>query len=210
MLQRTSGEFRKFFLLKFTEELIKNSSGEIYKLEGVLDEEAKEKQRKRENPLTNKEFKDILSRKFDDFSTLRAIEKRPKFKPLPVLKIPEPRLPFGLQHLRPISTNRQIDLGRLNVLINDPKVEMIECNGANTNIIVSGRMGRKATEIILDVDEIKQVLRRFSEAARIPIHEGIFKIVFGRLILSAINSEIVDPKFIIRKMAPPLEVPRRF
>lgn len=210
MLQGTSREFRKFFLLSFTKELIKNSSGEIYKLEGILDEEAKEKEEEKQKPLTNKEFKKFLSKKFDDFSKLKSLEAKPKFKPLPVLRIPEPKIPFRFQYLKPIPTDRQIDLGKLNNLVKDPKVEIIECNGADLNILVAGRMGRKKTGIVLNIHEIRQILQKFSEAARIPFHEGIFKIVVGRLILSAINSEIVNPKFIIRKIAPPLEVPRRY
>jgi len=210
MLQRTSKEFRKFFLLSFTKELIKNSSEEIFELESFLDHEAKEKQEKKEHPLTNEEFKETLSKKFNDFSKLKAVKKQPKFKPLPVLRIPEPKLPFRLQHIKPTHTNIQIDLGNLNPLINDPAVEMIECNGSNIPFFVTGRMGRKKTNIILNSSEIKQILQKFSEAAKIPLHEGIVKIVIGRLILSAINSEVVDPKFIIRKMAPPLEIRRRF
>lgn len=210
MLQNTSVEFRKFFLLTFTQELIKNSSEEIYKLESILNQETKEKQQEKENPLTNKEFKKSLSKKFDDFSKLKKIEKKSFFKLFPVLRIPEPKLPFSFYDLKPVPTPSPIDLGRLNSLINDPKIEMLECNGSNSNILVTGRMGRKSTNIILNIDEIRQVIRSFSEATRIPFHEGVFKIVFGNLILSAINSEVVDPKFIIRKMAPPLEVPRRF
>ena len=210
MLQNTSVEFRKFFLLSFTKELIKNSSSEIYELEGIVNQDTKEKQQKRENPLTNKEFKKILSRKFDDFSKLKAMEERPIFKPLPVLRIPEPKLPPSFFDVRPVPTPNQLDLNKLNVLINDPKIEMLECNGGDSNIIVSGKMGRKSTEITLNTDEIKQVIRTFSEAARIPLNEGIFKIAFGRLVLSAINSEVVDSKFIIRKLPPPLEIPRRF
>lgn len=207
MLQTTSEDFRTFFLLSFTEELIKNSSQGIYELEGILGQKIKEKQ---EYPLTNQEFKEVLSKKFDNFSKLKSAEAKPIFRMPRVLRIPEPRIPERFSYLRPIPTNKQIDLGRLNVLINDPKVEMIECNGADINLFVTGRMGRKTTRIALSIDEIRQILQKFSESAKIPLYEGVLKLVVGRLILSAINSNIVDPKFIIRKMAPPLEVPRRF
>jgi hypothetical protein len=210
MLQSTSKEFRTFFLLKFTEQLIKHSSSEIYELEDVLKEESKEKEEIQEHPLTSHEFKKAFTKKIDSFNKIVLPETRPKFRPLPVLRIPEPKIPERFRYLQPIPTRSQIDLGKLNPLINDPRVEMIESAGTNQRVIVTGRMGRKATEITLDYNEIRQIFEAFSKAAKIPLYQGVFKIVVGRLILSAINSELVNPKFIIRKMAPPLEMPRRF
>ena len=43
-------------------------------------------------------------------------------------------------------------------------------------------------------------MKRFSEAAKIPVHEGIFKVAIGKLVLSSIVSQIVGTKFIIKKM----------
>jgi hypothetical protein len=121
----------------------------------------------------------------------------------PPLVIPEYPLPSTVQYLRPYPTNMQIDLGKLNILVNDPNVQAIECNGPEEPIVVRGSMGAKNTNIILNEEEENEILRRFSESSRIPIHEGIYKIVVGKLILSAIVSEVVGSKFIIRKMAPP-------
>ena len=208
MLQETSKEFRNFFLLSFTKELIKNSSSEIYELEELLKEKAKKEEEKREYPLTNKESKENFYKKMSLPLKLEFPKSKLNLKSLPVLRIPEPKIPERFKYLRPTPTKNQINLGKLNVLINDPRVEMIESGGTNENIIVTGRMGRKTTGITLNSSEIKQIIQRFSEAAKIPLHEGVFKIVVGRLILSAINSGIVDSKFIIRKMAPPLEIPR--
>ena len=116
--------------------------------------------------------------------------------------IPEYPLPPTVQNIKPIPTNIQIELGKLNPLIQDQNVRSIECNGPEENIIVRGNIGTKTTRIILSKEDIDQIINAFSESARIPISEGVFKIVVGRLILSAIISEVVGCKFIIRKMTP--------
>ncbi|MEJ2268006.1 MAG: hypothetical protein P8X70_02940 [Nanoarchaeota archaeon] len=61
-------------------------------------------------------------------------------------------------------------------------------------------MGVKPTGIILNKKEIDKVIKTFSEKSMIPIHEGVFRVVVGRLILSAIISEVTGSKFIIKKM----------
>ena len=68
---------------------------------------------------------------------------------------------------------------------------------------------------MLNNEEINDVLNRSSTISRIPIHEGVFKIVVGKFILSAIISEVVGSKFIIRKITsqiqtPMLGIPSRF
>ena len=136
-------------------------------------------------------------------------EIRNKFKPLrPQIKkmslssiiIPKSKLSPRFQNLKPIPTNLEIDLGKLNPLIKDPLVKDIECPSANQNIIVSGMMGRKKTDITLSREEIEQIIKKFSETAKIPVHEGVFKVVVGKLIFSAVISNIIGSKFIIRKM----------
>ena len=61
-------------------------------------------------------------------------------------------------------------------------------------------MGTKKTNIILSREEVDQIIKKFSETTKIPIQEGIFKVVVGKLILSAIISEVIGSKFIIKKM----------
>jgi len=149
-------------------------------------------------------------------SKKRFIAESPplKFRPFPVrpimkmlpsrglggFYIPEPTLPPRLQHISPSPTNKDIDLERLNPLIRDPAVKIIECNGPGEKIIVRGNMGTKPTSVSLAQDEIDDVIERFSEEAKIPITEGVFNVAVGRLILTALISEIVSPKFVIKKM----------
>ncbi len=200
MIQAKSKEFFKLFLLQFTKQLIEHSAtSEVIKLKNILKEKANEekKENKKREKITSKgEIFPLIAKK-------RAIPINNKiaFKPLPnILRIPEPKLPSQLQYLKPIPTSTQIELGKLNPLIKDPTVRVIECNGADENIFVEGMMGKRKTDILLTKQEIIQIINKFSETAKIPAHEGVFKVAVGTLILSAIISEVISSKFIIRKM----------
>ena len=116
------------------------------------------------------------------------------------LTIPQPKLPPHLQYLKPVPKDIKIDLEKLNVLIKDPAVKIIECNGPDEHIIVRGSMGIKPTNTVLNKEEINTIIKKFSEISKIPIHEGIYRVVVGRLILSAIISEVIGSKFMIKKM----------
>ncbi len=227
-LNRFSPEFGKFFLLEFARELIHNSATEeVVKLEGLLRKKQKEKKREIKERVQKIEFK---KRKLPALTKKRISEiekqipskpkKQPPFKPLPKppilklkpqlaspLRIPEIRFPPRLQYLRPIPKNMEIDLIKLNPLIKDPKVKSIECNGPDQNIMVIGNMGRKKTSIILTKQEVTEIIQRFAQATKIPASEGIYKVVRGKLILSAIISEVIGSKFIIKKIQMPLFSP---
>ncbi len=210
-IQRTSEEFKTFFLLEFTRKLIENSgTSEVFELKNILKEE-EEKQ---------KELPKIIKRKIEEKEELLSLPQKKEFlNPLPkptipkgnlyptqgleqnrVIRIPRPRLPPGLEYLKPVPTNMQIDLEKLNPLIKDPLVKVIECDGSDVNVLVRGTMGTKKTNIILSKEEIEQIIKKFSETTRIPIQEGIFKVIVGKLILLAIISEVISSRFIIKKM----------
>ena len=116
------------------------------------------------------------------------------------LYIPKSELPETVRYLKPIITSKTIDIGKLNPLLKDPLVRAIECHGSNKKIIVIGGMGRKNTNIILNKEEVKGVIKKFSEIAKIPVNEGVFRVVLGNLLFSAIVSEITDSKFLIKKL----------
>lgn len=220
-----SSNFRTFFLLQFTKELIKQSGPtEVFELKNILEKEDKGNKIKKELPHTmEKEIKDLYvsitspgKKQIWKKEKLPLLQKKEIIPRKPVsqvqrpmiqrrsfsraLRIPEPKLPLRFQYLRPTPTSIQIDLDKLNPLIKDPMVNSIECNGENENIVVKGNMGTKNTNIILDKQEIDEVIKKFSETAKIPIHEGIFRVAIGKLILSAIISDVISSKFIIKKM----------
>lgn len=199
------------FLLAFTRQLIRNSSGGIFELEHVLQDEEEKKEKKQNKELTNLlEEERKLERRIQGVEGIDKDKINAMFKPLPkipqvgqtprVLRIPETKLPPRFQYLKPIPHELDIDLGKLNPLIKDPLVKNIECFGPDQNIIVNGTMGSKPTGIMLSNDEINDVMERFSRATKIPFTEGVFKVVAGKLIFSAIISNVVGSKFIIRKM----------
>lgn len=144
---------------------------------------------------------------------LRAEKYRISLKPMPPQKeinrpalqpariiIPEERLPYHFQYLQPTPTNKDIDLGKLNPLIKDQMVRIIDCPGPDQNVVVTGNMGTKKTGIMLGRDEINEVVEKFSKESKIPANEGVFRVVIGRFIFLAIVSEIIGSRFTLRKM----------
>ncbi len=134
-------------------------------------------------------------------SQIREISNGHGTMTFPILRIPEPKLPEEFKYLKPVASTKEIDLDKLNSLVNDVNVKRIECDGPNKPVLVSGSMGRKPTEIILSNNEIEDIVERFSRAARIPVDVGVFRVVVGNLIFSAIISDVVPSRFVITKMA---------
>ena len=215
MLNKTNQEFRKNFLLKFTTELIRNSnSSEIFRLKNILEQEQREKDLKESVrkeiikqtlvPTIQKEIKEQKLKEFvSPISKQNPIvipKKRSFLQRRQVLKMPSIRLPQNLSYLQPTATNREIDLGKINPLVKDPLVREIHCSGPDQNIIVQGNMGTKPTSIVLNKSEIDLIIQRFSQASKIPASPGIYKVIVGKLILSAIISEVVGSRFIINKI----------
>ena len=213
---------KQFFLLLFTRELIKNSSG-LFQLEKILEERNETTKEPLKTAIKTTEIKNgepaliksILSetpRKKNE-EQLSVVEPPMLIKTnrreiseekrgYPILRIPEPKLPPEFQYLRPVPSSREIDLDKLNPIINDPQVKQIECDGPNKPIMVSGDMGRRPTGITLMNNEIEDVINRFSRASKIPVDFGVYRVVVGNLVFSAIISEIVPSKFTITKMQP--------
>ena len=219
MLKQTSKSLRARFILQFTEELIRST--EIYRelkikreVRGVIKEEEK---REREGFKPSKDIRKIVKEKIKGDmmkvaqlekeglplelailskpSAIRRIRQRAR-----ILRIPDSILPPTVQHIRPIPTRVNVDIGKLNPLIRDPLVKTIECNGPDQKLVVSGIMGRKNTNITLSKEEIDEIIEGFSRETKIPADEGIFKAAIGGLIISAVVSDIVGSKFIIKKM----------
>ena len=63
-------------------------------------------------------------------------------------------------------------------------------------------MGRKNTSLILSKEEIDDIIQKFSEISRIPLHEGFFRVAVGKLLITAVISGIIDSTFIIKKIPP--------
>jgi len=209
--KRTKISQKSFILLEFTKELIKHSAkGDVFELENVLGKEAQKKEEKgftEKSELNNNYFKSRMKRNMNKAFERKIEEKIHPIKRriirrnlLPKLIIPKQRLSPRFQYLKPTPGNLEIDLGKLNSLVKDPLVQEIESSGANNYVVVSGKMGRKKTEIKLTREEIEEIAKKFSEVSKIPLQEGFFKVAVGRLVFSAVISNIVSPKFTIKKI----------
>jgi len=224
--------FKEFFLLEFTKELLRNTQS--YKkiaIKKEIEEKASEEKRWFPSKVPQirkkkKEIKKFITKKIEDeskrikklgkndtlfeFNAPKQIKKS-EFKTrtkIPRFEIPTPSLPETVRNIMPYPQQDEILLDKLNILIKDSLVKSIECSGPDEKIIVTGAMGRKRTGIVLNRDEIDYIIQQFSEATKIPISEGIFRVVFGKLALSAVVSEVVGSRFIIRKMSmPPINMP---
>ena len=91
---------------------------------------------------------------------------------------------------------------KLDTLIKDPAVQIIECPGAGKNILVRVRNKANVTRIILTEAEINSIIDYFSKTAKIPMVGGILKAAVGNLLISAVVSEYVGSRFIINKKSP--------
>jgi len=206
LLEEQSEEFKQFFLLAFTKELIRSTLGDSIK-ELQIEEKIEKEVIKEKAKKLIKENKQPL--KLSPVKQLQAITQQ-QFKPLPKpfavkrvaprrLVIPQARFPQRLKYIKPTVTNVQIQLGKLDQFINDPGVQVIECNGPDEPIVIK-TPGEKKTQVTLTKEEIDDVIQKFSDASKIPINEGIFRVAVGRLLLSAIISGVIGSKFIIKKM----------
>lgn len=223
MLNKISQKDKALILIEFTKYLLMHSgAGELAKLKNILWQEEKEqvkghhpirleippeiiKESMQENPRGDGLF--IKKREKDEIifekNLGQDLQTRPMTtqirKPM-VLRIPEPRLPPNLQYLKPTPHPVEIDLGKLNSLVQDPVVRRIECNGPGEYIVAMVPMPRY-TNIILNKEEIEEMIKIFEKKSRIPAHEGIYNVAVGKLIFSAIISDVIGSKFSINKMA---------
>ncbi len=205
-MKKFSNNFKKLFLLYFTKELILHSAtGELVQLQSLMKGQIKQGKKELKEGLIRSIKRHTFQKeelKKEDLN-FHQIFKNMNLKPRPRMSkliIPEPKLPPHLQYLKPIARDIKIDLEKLNSLVKDPAVKVIKCDGPDEHIFVSGSMGVKPTNTILSKEEIDNVIKKFSEISKIPVQEGIYNVVVGRLILSAIISEVVGSKFMIKKM----------
>jgi hypothetical protein len=206
-----STDFKKSFLLTFTKQLIRHSEKrDIIKLQKIIETEeiSKEKTISRKPiPIFTREIKTPLIPIRESVKKPLEIQQKIKpqirqfVKPAPTLLfIPEPKLPEHLEYLKPIPTpGVEIDLFKINPLIKDPAVRIIEAN-PDEKVMVIGTMGTKPTDIVLNKEDMDRIINTFSEASKIPTTEGIYRVVVGNLILSAIISETIGSRFTIKKM----------
>ena len=94
------------------------------------------------------------------------------------------------------------DYGKITPLLNDPSVSTIECQGAGKPVMVIRAGQKQVTKIVLSVKEIKDVLDKVSDAAHIPLLEGVFRAAVDNFSINAVISEMIGSRFVIKKATP--------
>lgn len=115
-------------------------------------------------------------------------------KPI-IKKIQRPKINYSVQ-------SNLSATEKLNVLIKDPYVNEIECNGADNPLIVKKSGMTQNTQINLTIEEIYEIVAEFSQRTRIPVISGRIKAALDNLIITAVLSETLGPRFIIQKKKP--------
>jgi hypothetical protein len=194
-------DFQKNFFLVLTKELIIHSAKvDMTKLENII----ASKEKKETKPVMPQE-RFPIEKKVEVRREIRKINP-PIFRRQvtrtvrnPLFNIPPQRLPAHLEYLKPLPAPVvEIDLYKLNPLIQDPAVKSIIGN-PDERVSVVVPAGTKITKIVLSKEDIDRIINIFSEKSKIPITEGIYKVVVGNLTISAIISPMIGSRFIIRK-----------
>jgi len=107
-----------------------------------------------------------------------------------------------VKEIKPVSEKKpeSFNLGKLENLLKDPKIQSIECRGPNKPLLVKIRGRINHTGFNLSKEEIKNIIEKFSKESKIPIANGILKTAVGDLIISAIISDFVGSRFIINRL----------
>jgi len=96
----------------------------------------------------------------------------------------------------------EIDLGKLNMLAIDKGITVIECPGPEKFVLVKKTGKVNLTRIKLSQEEINSIISAFSEKARIPLIEGVFKAIVGEISINAIITDSLCHRFMIYKKSP--------
>lgn len=149
-------------------------------------------------PVPNIQFKPLPQAHPKIQSQQTAIKPRPVITPL-IPKKPMMTMPITESQSQP-EPNPQY--GKIDFLLKDKTVSTIECPGPNQNILVFRAGQRQFTKISLTPEEIKQILNNIAQEARVPLIEGIFKAAVDSFIISAVVSETIGSRFVIKKQTP--------
>ena len=94
------------------------------------------------------------------------------------------------------------EFGKLNPLLNDKLITIIECPGPEKQIIIKRAGQMNLTRVVLSQKEIDSIIKIFSEKTKIPVIGGVFRASLENLSISAVISDFVGTRFIINKISP--------
>lgn len=111
----------------------------------------------------------------------------------PLRPISPPNIPHGTH----IELSQ--DYGKITLLLHDPSVSTIECQGAGKPIMITRAGQRQITRIVLGPEDIKNLFNKIADATHIPLLEGVFRATVDNFSINAVISEIIGSRFTIKK-----------
>ena len=94
------------------------------------------------------------------------------------------------------------DYGKITNFLRERTISSIECPGPGKPIIIIKMGQRQITNVTLSPEEIRKILDEAAAEAHIPLLEGVFRAAVEGFTISAVISEIIGSKFIIKKSTP--------
>lgn len=120
------------------------------------------------------------------------------------IALPPPPRYLSRENLQIKQSNQQntsmfMDLGQLNLLINDFETTLIQCDGTNQPLRINKAGKLVMTDIALNETEIMDVINKFSSRAQTPVTQPIFRASTEHLAITAIISSLGSKFVIIKK-----------
>ncbi|MEM3405985.1 MAG: hypothetical protein QW117_03390 [Candidatus Pacearchaeota archaeon] len=144
----------------------------------------------KEKPLKiKKEIKIAPSKRKDNFigSTKNIISPFKKIEPI-------------IQKKARIFNSSEEALKEIEKILKDPRVLIIECPGKDNFILVRTATNIMKTDIRLTEEQIREIIEKYSKESKIPLVNGILKVIKNNFIISGIISDISGSKFLIKKI----------
>ncbi|MFA5855963.1 MAG: hypothetical protein WC867_01285 [Candidatus Pacearchaeota archaeon] len=139
----------------------------------------------------------------------KNLSTEPAKKIIPLqMNIPSMPIPQQQKEIKIIAppvpnfTGTESGLKKIEFLMKDAAVQLIECPGPGKNINIKRHNKMMATKVILSQNQIMEIVNEYSNQARIPLVGGILKAAVGNSVISAVVSEFVGARFMINKLTP--------
>lgn len=118
------------------------------------------------------------------------------------LEIPVPRFNRQGGRVENLEENPNLimpDFGKINELVKSPSISIIQCDGPKEEIKITRNGKIEKTGLKLNEEEIKAIIKKFSDRTRKEITQPVFKATFSNLELTAIISDFSGSRFVILK-----------
>ncbi len=143
---------------------------------------------------------DLVPRVNEQHLMHRTNLQESQFKPLPP-KVPRQE-PLQIKTTVVETLSPSVSFKKIFPLLRDPFISHIESLGPNTPLTIVKSGNSQTTNIVMSKEEIQEFLNYLSERSRIPLVEGVFRAMVDNLLVNAVVSDYIDPKFIIKKGFP--------